>query len=279
MKKINLIIITSILYVSGFATQISSENTSLTRSDEESLLFMLEEEKLARDVYVVLYGIWGANQFNSISNSEQSHMDSLETLLIEYDIPYTILPSGEFANSDLQNLYNQLIALGSTTLVDAFVVGMTVEDVDIYDLQVRIAETDNQAIIDTYELLLCGSTNHMRAFYNGLTVNGGSYSPQYITIEEYNAILAGSNVQCVLAVDDFVSSPTNVISTNMVKDTFSVVLQNNSTVYIYSTNGSLVRSVEVRENEVININEFSIGVYYVKVINNNKFYFIKILKE
>ena len=49
---------------------------------------------------------------------------------------------GEFNNSELQDLYNDLIAKGSVSLYDALVVGATIEDVEIYDLNTAIDETD-----------------------------------------------------------------------------------------------------------------------------------------
>ncbi len=46
-----------------------------TNSDTAGLLYMREEEKLARDVYDYLYEKWNAIIFDNISNSEQIHMD------------------------------------------------------------------------------------------------------------------------------------------------------------------------------------------------------------
>ena len=57
---------------------------------------MLEEERLARDVYDYLFAKWGLRQFENISTSEQSHMDAVENLLKQYDLPYSILEAGTF---------------------------------------------------------------------------------------------------------------------------------------------------------------------------------------
>ena len=42
---------------------------------------MREEEKLARDVYLTLYDIWGTPAFNNIASSEQTHMDAVLMLI------------------------------------------------------------------------------------------------------------------------------------------------------------------------------------------------------
>jgi hypothetical protein len=44
--------------------------------------------------------------------------------------------------------------------------------------------------------LSCGSRNHLRAFTSQLELQGQSYIPQYLSLEQYNAILAGSHENC-----------------------------------------------------------------------------------
>ncbi len=69
-----------------------------------------------------------------------------------------------FSNPDLQALYDQLIAQGSQSLQDAFLVGAAIEEIDILDLEERIAQTDKADIQLVYQSLLQGSENHLRAF-------------------------------------------------------------------------------------------------------------------
>jgi hypothetical protein len=49
----------------------------LTETDKDALLFMLEEEKLARDTYEFLDNTWSINPFANIKNSEQTHMNAV----------------------------------------------------------------------------------------------------------------------------------------------------------------------------------------------------------
>ena len=88
-------------------TNYTSKNTKET--DASSLLFMLEEEKLARDTYRYLDNLWGLTEFENIKISEQAHMDAVAQQLDIYNVAYTILPEGQFNNVDLQNLYNQFV--------------------------------------------------------------------------------------------------------------------------------------------------------------------------
>jgi len=169
---------------------------AITNAETSNLAFMFEEEKLARDTYIYLYQKWNIQQFNNIKNSEQSHMNAVENLLIRYKIAYPKLAEGKFQNQDLQALYNQLIAQGSTSNIEALKVGATIEDVDIKDLRNLSAETTNSLILNVYSNLMCGSRNHMRAFSGSLKNLGVTYVPQFITQAEYDAIINSSNEQC-----------------------------------------------------------------------------------
>lgn len=172
--------------------QITSLPTEPLNSAElTSLSFMREEEKLARDVYITLYNKWGVNIFTNISNSEQTHMDAILMLLSKYSLtdPVSNNAVGVFNNVTLQNLYNQLVAQGNISVLDAYKVGATIEDLDIFDLKNALLNNDNQDIKLVYDMLTKGSRNHIRSFYKNILSVGGSYSPQYITQAEFDAII------------------------------------------------------------------------------------------
>ncbi|GAB4460223.1 MAG: hypothetical protein Kow0070_16130 [Anaerolineales bacterium] len=168
------------------ASDLSAEETA-------SLLFMREEEKLARDVYNALYAIWGQPTFQNIAASEQAHMDEVKLLLDRYGLTDPALAPGQFTDSNLQALYNQLTAQGAISLADALKVGAAIEEIDILDLQTRLAQTDNADIQWVYNNLMSGSYNHLRAFTSALTQQTGEvYQPQYLPADTYQSIIAGS---------------------------------------------------------------------------------------
>ena len=171
-------------------------NQIITESDKEALIFMLEEEKLARDTYTHLDSLWSGNQFANIKNSEQNHMNAVENLLIKYNIDYKILPADGFANQDLKNLYNQFLIDGAVSRANAMQIGATIEDLDIVDLQRNIDATTNSDIISVFEMLQCGSRNHLRSFVSGIEISGSTYTPQFLTQDLYNTILSASHERC-----------------------------------------------------------------------------------
>ena len=162
-------------------------------SDKEiiGLIQMREEEKLARDVYITLGNIWGTKIFSNISASEQTHTDAIKVLLTRYGIkdPVTADTVGVFTSKDMQDLYNTLTTKGKVSLADALVVGATIEDLDIRDLDVLKKETSKEDILVTYNNLQKGSRNHLRAFVKNIESRGGSYKAQYITQTDYNLII------------------------------------------------------------------------------------------
>lgn len=166
-------------------------NEPLNTDERATLSFMREEEKLARDVYIFLYNKWTLPIFNNISSSEQSHMDAIVQLLNKYNLPDPVGSNGYgiFSNPLLQNLYTQLTTQGSVSLLDALKAGATIEDLDTYDLKLSLTKVDNQDIILVYNNLMKGSRNHLRSFYSNIINAGGTYTPQYITQAEFDAII------------------------------------------------------------------------------------------
>ena len=138
---------------------------TLNEQDKQSLLFMIEEEKLAHDLYVAFYEKWGVSAFNTISKSETSHQKSVANVLQKYNISDPrISEAGKFTNQDLQKLYDSLLARGLTSSADALAVGVDVEKKDIADLQQAMNATSNATLDTMYGRLLKGSENHLRAF-------------------------------------------------------------------------------------------------------------------
>jgi hypothetical protein len=169
-----------------------STDSELSMMEIEGLLFMREEEKLARDVYLTLYEIWQQNTFNNISRSEQAHTDEIKVLLDQYGLedPMSNDEIGVFENADLQALYDELIELGSQSLGDALRVGAAIEEIDILDLQDSIEQSTHLDIQLVYENLIKGSRNHLRSFVSVLEKKTGEiYEPQYLSPEAYADII------------------------------------------------------------------------------------------
>lgn len=173
----------------------SAATTDLTPDEIADLLFMREEEKLARDVYLTLFDQWGIPVFQNIAASEQVHMDTMLSLINAYGLtdPVGSNEIGVFNDPTLQSLYDELIATGSQSAADALLVGAAIEEIDILDLQGSLAQTHKEDIVAAYHNLLAGSENHLRAFVSSWERQTGEvYQPQHLAESEYAAIMGGT---------------------------------------------------------------------------------------
>lgn len=172
-------------------------SATLDETETADLVFMREEEKLARDVYITLDGVWGLNVFANISSSEQNHMDALLTKLVFFGIDDPVIDEGNigsFTNTELGALYLELIDRGDDSQLEAFQVGAFIEETDIQDLQGAIARTDENSLINAYSNLLAASNNHLRAFVSHIANLGVAYEAQVLDQAEVDEIVGDYNV-------------------------------------------------------------------------------------
>ena len=165
---------------------------TLSDAEKAGLLFTVEEEKLARDVYIALAATWGQRAFTNIAAAEQQHMDAVAFLLDRYGLvdPVADAAPGVFSNTRLQVLYVSLVESGRASLTAAFTVGATIEDLDISDVEGLLAASDNADVDTLCQNLAKGSRNHLRSFVGLLAAGGASYAPQFISVANYDEILA-----------------------------------------------------------------------------------------
>ena len=164
----------------------------LNEQEIDGLMYMREEEKLAHDVYTVLYEQWSQRVFDNISNSEQTHTEAVLALIDRYELsdPAAGNEIGVFSDATLQGLNDTLVASGASSLVDALMVGAAIEEIDMIDINRYIDQVeDNDDIVLVYENLLKGSRNHLRAFVSNLEKQGVTYVPQYMDADDYQQII------------------------------------------------------------------------------------------
>lgn len=116
-------------------TVINLPTEPLDDAEKARILFIREEEKLAYDVYQTMFDLYGVNVFQNIPNSEMSHMEAMLSIIRKYNLidPVETNARGVYADPALQALYTQLVASGRVSLLAAYQVGATIEDLDISD--------------------------------------------------------------------------------------------------------------------------------------------------
>jgi hypothetical protein len=147
----------------------------LSPEEEEGLIHMRLEEKVARDVYIYFYTLYNKKIFSTIMESEQGHMDAIKTLLNNYSVEDPVIDDtpGVFpTGSVFQDLYNGYILQGQT-LEGAYLAGKDIEELDIADLnyQLDYVVSGNPDIENVYTNLKAASQNHLSAFNNHINTD------------------------------------------------------------------------------------------------------------
>ncbi len=157
------------------------------------LRYMIEEEKLAGDVYRSFGVLYPAiKPFINIPKSEDQHQAALvgQANLIGIDVSdLTSLAAGNFQNTTLQTLYGNLLAQGATSSFAALTVGKNIELLDIDDLSAAMAQVPaNSSLYVVYDGLRSASYKHLNAFNTWLAVTPPPPVPEP---ETYAMLLTG----------------------------------------------------------------------------------------
>lgn len=172
-------------------TQLKASPASLDDGEKQDMLFMREEEKMARDVYWALHEKWGEATFAMIAKAEQNHMNRMGEMLSLYGIedPVGDRDPGDFSNTGIKGTYDTLVADGTSSLENAILVGAWIEERDISDLDEAIDGTSESRLIRVYESFKRASGNHLRRFVSLYEASYGPYEPRILSDLEYEEIV------------------------------------------------------------------------------------------
>jgi hypothetical protein len=181
----------TVLTLAGGGTGIAMAN--LSPGDIQGIMFIWEEEKVARDLYSSLYRGTNLTIFADLARSEQRHMDQAGMLMDGYGMkaPVTAEP-GVFSNETLDGLYADLLAQGRRSEEDALKAAAVFEEISIVDLEREISSARAEDVRAVYQGLLAGSRKHLRSYVRDLEDLGIRYTPEYLSQEEYRETVKAS---------------------------------------------------------------------------------------
>jgi len=160
------------------------------------LMYMHDQEKLARDLNRSFYFTWGEPIFASIAESEQRHMDILKSALDSYYLSALVETDeiGVFGAHHHKEAFAELIAQGEASLLGAYRAVGYLEEWDIDEFRDSIEFTQVQVLTNTYSNLLAGARNHLRVFASRSNSLGFAYTAQILNQSEVDAICDGFEV-------------------------------------------------------------------------------------
>lgn len=142
-------------------------NSVLSEEQKDTLFFIYQEEKVARDVYITLGKIYQNEDIvELIRSAEQRHIDSARELCETYGVETSHIDEktvGKFESPVLQTLYDACIEKGEKSLLDALEVGEFIGNTEIDDLEQASVGMPSD-VVNVYKNLKKGNLNHLNAF-------------------------------------------------------------------------------------------------------------------
>ncbi len=150
----------------GSQGEVVAQSTVAADDAVTALAFNREEERMARDLYTLFADTYDDGPFARIASSEQQHFASVGALLTTYGIddPSAGLDAGDYADPQIQELYDSWKAQGLESLDAGLQVGVELEERDIADLEATLEEIDQADVQAVLSRLLAASRMHLRAF-------------------------------------------------------------------------------------------------------------------
>ena len=193
---------------------------ALNSVERADLVFMRQEEKLARDIYLQSGERYAIPPFDNIAASEQRHMDSMLQLLQRYGVadPIAGFPIGQFADSSLQALHDNLRALGSGDSATALSLASTAPTDTTLLTDAVLAKTTAGKLTDISVPDVAGQATSVTATYslNGKPVTatfavtnvGGQYRMAQVAAEVELAAMADVPLTVPPEVNAYWSHPS-----------------------------------------------------------------------
>lgn len=162
---------------------------ALGAAAQAALVFQIDEERMARELYTAFAEKWGLQPFKMIPRSEARHEAVLRQLGVRAGVTAPSALPGRFDTGEVQLRYEALLALGLESADSALRASAFVEEQDIADLDTLIAATDSADLKGAATALRQASTNHLRAYLATLKARGVTYEPKLLKTEEFTAIV------------------------------------------------------------------------------------------
>ena len=177
----------------GASTTVLVDSTPLAlgTAAQPALLFQIDEERMARELYTAFGAKWGLQPFARIPSSEARHEAVLRQLATRAGLAAPTAVTGRFDSIEVQQRYDALLALGLESADSALRASAFVEEQDIADLQTLIASTDDATLKAVATALKTASGHHLKAFVGVLSARGITYAPKVLTVDEFEAIVGG----------------------------------------------------------------------------------------
>ncbi|MFB6181896.1 MAG: DUF2202 domain-containing protein [Candidatus Magasanikbacteria bacterium] len=166
------------------------KQNNLKKEEKWTLLFMVEEEKMIRDLSYKFYQEYNEGVFEDIYKAENTHYKVVQKFIRDYNLddPTSKKGVGEFHNPQIQMIHDDLLEQGMENKTEAYKALVNALERDVNDLNENIEKTNKDGILFAYRNLRRSSKNHIRVLMDIVRKKGEKYEPQYLSEAKFNSI-------------------------------------------------------------------------------------------
>lgn len=173
------------------AAQLSGTSAlGLSPAARAALLFQIDEERMARELYTAFGDKWDLRPFRNIVRAEARHEAVLQALAKRAGLATAEAAPGRFATAEVQRRHDALLVRGMKSATDALQAGALVEEQDIADLRTLAATTDSAELKQAVAALEQASGHHLAAFVRNL---GTGYTAKVLDPADVAALTGGTD--------------------------------------------------------------------------------------
>lgn len=139
----------------------------LTNKETDDLLYLVEEEKMTRDVIAFFLQSYDVRVFERIMTMERRHMNMIRRAMSTSRVAHPTFPvqAGNYTVSNLRTIYTDMTQ-DVTTLQDALLNAAALAEISIIDLRDAISDLSGvqPRLATLYNSLLLASEGNLRSF-------------------------------------------------------------------------------------------------------------------
>lgn len=163
----------------------------INEEEKQSLEYMTEEEKLARDYAALMGTKHNSDFFNKIAEGKQTDLDNIKDILTGKNVedPVKNDEAGIFKTDTFKDLYARLSEEGSQNLNNALKGGAEIAELQIKDLNKYLTIVTDTDVKNNFTELKKTSEKNLKSYVNQLSQRGYGYFPKHLTSDDFNKIL------------------------------------------------------------------------------------------
>jgi len=170
-----------------------SPRGQLSAEDQASIIYIREGAQLSRDINLLFEAAWQAQVFRDAAERQKQALRATDLLIDRHGLPAASAEPGIYQDEQFSRLYGQFAEEGSASLPAALAAAAVLEELNILDLQTRMAQTEKADIRLVYQHLLKIASANLWSFSRAIERFGGAaYEPRYLTPLAFSELMASA---------------------------------------------------------------------------------------